>query len=154
MGIPTVVMLTVFVPLVLARRYSQPPANAFVVATRCPNTNPLLWTQSYIESKDVALVSCCKTGQTPFRKVQKACAGEVTHTEAIEFCSQGGTLFSVPEIMIISVMSINYMSATFSHQVDGCVTLPNSNQLVNWVVKVIVCSDGLRFPQVRAQIPT
>ena len=94
MGIPTVVMLTVFVPLVLARRYSKPAVDAFVVATRCPRNDPKTWTQGYIESKDSALVSCCKNGGKPFRKVQGACAGEVNYTQAISFCSQNGTSIS------------------------------------------------------------
>ena len=79
--------------LALARRYSTPLKDTYVVAKRCPPDRPDAWEETYFKSKDKALVSCCKIGEEKgFRKVNGECAKEVNHTDAIAFCVRGGML--------------------------------------------------------------
>ena len=116
--------------LALARRYSTPPKDTYVVARRCPPDKPSAWTETYFESKDTALVSCCKNGEEKgFRKVNRECAKEVNHTDAIAFCARGGMLtFPFIDETTISLY-IHYLWMS-SRQVDGYAALTNSPKLV------------------------
>ena len=98
--------------LALARRYSPPPKDAYVVAKRCPNDQPSSWQETYIESKEKARVSCCKTGEDKgFRKVDGKCAGDLNYKDAVAFCATGGMLTLVS--ICIYIHATNQQSSQF-----------------------------------------